>query len=70
MRLAMSSTTRTALTAVLVCLAYLLGAKVGEHLRLLPLTTSVLWPPNAILTATLLLTAPQRWPLYLLAALP
>jgi len=70
MRLAMSSTTRTALTAVLVCLAYLLGAKVGEQLRFLPLTTSVLWPPNAILTATLLLTAPQRWPLYLLAALP
>jgi signal transduction histidine kinase/integral membrane sensor domain MASE1 len=66
----MNSTMKTAFTAVLVCLAYLVGAKIGEQLRFLPLTTSVLWPPNAILTATLLLTAPRRWWLYLLAALP
>jgi signal transduction histidine kinase/integral membrane sensor domain MASE1 len=31
---------------------------------------SVLWPPNAILTATLLLTPPRTWWIYLLAALP
>jgi signal transduction histidine kinase len=61
---------RVVATAFLVCLGYYLGAKVGEHLRLLPVTTSVMWPPNAILTATLLLTAPRRWLIYLLAALP
>jgi integral membrane sensor domain MASE1 len=57
-------------TAVLVAVAYYLGARIGEQLRFLPVTTSVLWPPNAILTATLLLTRPRRWWIYLLAALP
>jgi signal transduction histidine kinase/integral membrane sensor domain MASE1 len=61
---------RIAATAVLVGVGYYLGAKVGEYLRLLPVTTSVMWPPNAILTATLLLTAPRRWWIYLLVALP
>ena len=57
-------------TAVLVAVAYHLGARFGEHLRFLPVTTSVLWPPNAILTAALLLTRPRWWWLYLLAAFP
>src|SRR4029450_9394762 len=57
-------------TAVLVAVAYYLGARIGEQLRFLPVTTSVLWPPNAILTATLLLTRPRRGGIYLLAALP
>ena len=35
-----------------------------------PATPSVLWPPNAILTAALLLKPPRRWWIYLLAALP
>ena len=56
--------------AVLVAVAYYLGARIGEQLRFLPVTTSVLWPPNAILTAALLLTRPRRWWIYLLAALP
>ena len=55
---------------MLVAVAYYLGARLGEQLRFLPVTTSVLWPPNAILTATLLLTRPRRWWIYLLAALP
>jgi signal transduction histidine kinase len=50
--------------------AYYLGAHAGFALRFAPVTTSVLWPPNAILSAALLLTAPRRWWLYLLAALP
>jgi signal transduction histidine kinase/integral membrane sensor domain MASE1 len=61
---------RIAATAALVCGAYLIGARLGEELRLLPVTTSVLWPPNAILTATLLLTPTRRWWIYLLAAFP
>jgi len=61
---------RIAATAALVCAAYFVGARIGEQLRFLPVTTSVLWPPNAILTATLLLAAKRRWWLYLLAAFP
>src|SRR5262249_47127254 len=61
---------RLAASAALVCGAYFLGARLGEELRILPVTTSVLWPPNAIMTATLLLTSPRRWWIYLLAAFP
>jgi PAS domain S-box-containing protein len=46
------------------------GARIGLVLRFPPATPSVLWPPNAILTVTLLLTPPRRWWVYLLAALP
>ena len=66
----MTERAKIASTALLVCFVYFLGAKVGEQLRLLPVTTSVLWPPNAVLTATLLLTPTRRWWIYLLAALP
>jgi integral membrane sensor domain MASE1 len=34
------------------------------------MTPSILWPPNSILTATLLLAPVSRWWIYLLAALP
>jgi len=57
-------------TALLVCAAYYVGANVGFILRFPPATPSVLWPPNSILTATLLLSTPRRWGIYLLAALP
>ncbi|PYM92124.1 MAG: hypothetical protein DME08_21160 [Candidatus Rokuibacteriota bacterium] len=57
-------------TALLVCAAYYVGANVGFILRFPPATPSLLWPPNSILTATLLLSAPRRWGIYLLAALP
>ena len=56
--------------AVAVCLGYFIGANIGFILRLPPATPSILWPPNSILTATLLLAAPRRWWIYLLAALP
>jgi len=60
----------TAATALLVAVAYYVGANFGFFLRIPPSTPSVLWPPNTILTATLLLTPPRRWWIYLLAALP
>jgi signal transduction histidine kinase len=41
--------------------SYYLGALVGLQLRLPPATPSVLWPPNAILTALLLFVPPRRW---------
>ena len=59
-----------AATAVLVGVAYYLGAKAGLVLRFPTSTPSVIWPPNAILTATLLMAAPGRWWIYLFAALP
>ena len=49
---------------------YYLGSVVGLQLRVPPATTSVMWPPNAVLTAALVLTSPRRWPLVLLSALP
>ena len=50
--------------------AYYAGAAVGFALKVPPATPSVIWPPNAILTSALLLTAPRVWPLIVLAALP
>jgi signal transduction histidine kinase/integral membrane sensor domain MASE1 len=64
------SARRVVATAILVAVAYYIGAKAGLVLRLPPSTPSVIWPPNSILTATLLMAAPQRWWIYLLAALP
>ena len=61
---------RVAATAVLVGVAYYVGAKVGLVLRFPPATSSVVWPPNSILTATLLLSQRRRWWIYLLAAFP
>ena len=60
-----------AVAALAVCLAYFAGSHVGLALRFPPATTSLLWPPNTVLTVALLLTAStRRWPLYLAAALP
>jgi signal transduction histidine kinase/integral membrane sensor domain MASE1 len=61
---------RDVLLVVAVAAAYYVGALIGFVLRFPPATTSVLWPPNAILTATLLLTPPRRFWLVILAALP
>ena len=61
---------RTAAVALLVCAGYYIGANIGFILRFPPATPSVMWPPNAILTAILLLAPPRRWWLYLLAAFP
>src|SRR4029453_14076935 len=56
--------------AVAVCLGYYVGAFVGLQLRLPAATPSVVWPPNATLTAALLLTRRDRWWIVLAAALP
>ena len=58
-------------TAVLVCLAYYLGARLGFALTLKPSPISTLWPPNSIVLAALLLTPTRSWWLVLLlGALP
>lgn len=56
--------------AVLVGLAYFLGARLGFALTFQPTPISVLWPPNAILVACLLLIPPRRWGFILGALLP
>src|SRR5215207_8846871 len=58
------------ITALVVAAGYYLGAQVGLSLTFDPATTSVLWPPNAILTAALLFTPPRHWWVCLAAALP
>ena len=59
------------LVAVAVALAYYLGAQLGIGLTFPPATTtSVLWPPNSILTATLLLVPVRYWWVCLAGALP
>jgi PAS domain S-box-containing protein len=60
----------TWLAAVWVFLGYYFGAKLGFALTFEPHPISVLWPPNSVLVAALLLTAPRTWWLLLLAALP
>ena len=49
---------------------YYLGCKIGFALTFQPHPVSVLWPPNYVLVAALLLTPPRSWWLVLLAALP
>src|SRR5229473_7308108 len=56
--------------ALLVFAAYYLGAKIGFALTFQPHPVSVLWPPNSILVAALLLTPPRIWWFVLLAAFP
>ena len=56
--------------ALAVSAGYYFGANVGFILRVPAETPSVMWPPNAILTAALLLTPPRQWWIYLLAAFP
>ena len=56
--------------AVLVAVGYYLGAKFGFALTLQPRPVSILWAPNAILMAGLILTPRRAWSILLLAAVP
>ncbi|HMJ65707.1 MAG TPA: MASE1 domain-containing protein, partial [Candidatus Binatia bacterium] len=55
---------------LLTSIGYYLGAKLGFILTLQPQPVSVLWPPNAILLAGLLLTPPRWWLFILLMVAP
>ena len=61
---------RTAMAVLAVSGAYYVGTVVGLLAAFPASGPSILWPPNAILLAVLLLTPPRRWGLYLLAAFP
>ncbi len=61
--------TRSPLTVALAAAAaYYVGSYIGLKLRLPPATPSVLWPPNAIVTALLLFVPPGGWWSVLLGA--
>jgi len=60
----------TVFAAVLTGAGYYLGARIGFALTFQPHPVSVLWPPNSILLAALLLTPVRTWWFLLLAALP
>jgi PAS domain S-box-containing protein len=54
----------------LVFVGYYLGSKIGFLLTFQPHPVSVLWPPNSILLAALLIAPVRRWWVILLAVLP
>ena len=56
--------------ALFVFAAYYLGARLGLTLTFAPLPISVLWPPNAVLFAAMLVLPAGRWWLVVVAALP
>ena len=59
-----------AIAAVLVFAGYYLGARAGLALTFHPSPISVLWPPNAILFAAMILMPARLWWLVAAAALP
>src|SRR4051794_19258736 len=59
---------RTMWTALLVCAACFAGAVAGTSLRFPMSGAAILFPPYAILAASLLLSPPRRWWIYLLAS--
>jgi len=61
---------RGAILVLAVGVTYYVGAQLGSVLRFPPAVTSVIWPPNALLTAALLLVPPRRWWLCIAAAFP
>src|SRR6266850_3067003 len=61
---------RLLLIGLWVFAGYYVGCKIGFALTFEPHPVSVLWPPNSILVAALLLTPPRTWWLVLFAAFP
>src|SRR2546421_12893624 len=61
---------RMLVTGLWVCAGYYIGCKIGFALTFHPHPVSVLWPPNSVLVAALLLTPPRVWWFVLLAAFP
>jgi two-component system, LuxR family, sensor kinase FixL len=55
---------------LLVGVAYYVGAMIGLALTLPTYSVSTLWPPNAILLASLLLVPSEKWWLVILGAFP
>ncbi len=61
---------RRVCAALVVAIAYYIGAQIGFGLTFQPHPVSTLWPPNSILFAALLLSPVRSWWLLLLATFP
>src|SRR5678815_4487931 len=61
---------RLAGTVLLVMAGYYVGGLIGLRLKLPPSGISIIWPPNAILLAALMLIPARKWWLCVLALLP
>jgi formate hydrogenlyase transcriptional activator len=61
---------RLALSVLLVCAGYYIGALAGKSLRFPSSNLALIWPPTAILLSALLLVPTRTWWIYLLAAAP
>jgi PAS domain S-box-containing protein len=61
---------RLLLIGLWVFAGYYIGCKIGFALTFQPHPVSVLWPPNSVLVAALLLTPPRVWWFVLVAAFP
>jgi two-component system, LuxR family, sensor kinase FixL len=59
---------RTFLASLLTFLGYYIGSQIGFALTFRPHPVSVLWPPNSILLAALLLTTTRGWSMTLAGA--
>jgi signal transduction histidine kinase len=57
-------------SALVVALGYYLATRLGFAFTLEPYPISVLWPANALLLSALLMLAPRRWWIVVVAALP
>ena len=55
--------------ALVFAFAYLLAAGVGQALSFGSPGAMAVWPPSGVFLATLVCTAPRRWPLFVAAAL-
>ena len=66
----MAELARPLAIGLLISAAYFVAAEVGIALTMRPAPVSTLWPPNAVVMATLLLAPPRLWWAVLLAALP
>src|SRR5262245_19052622 len=58
------------LAAIVTAGGYWVGTQVGLLLTPTGLAVSVMWPPNAMLLAALVISPRARWPLYVLAIAP
>jgi PAS domain S-box-containing protein len=65
-----NSPTRLILTALLVAAAYYFGALFSFALRVPSTRSSIIWAPNAVLLAALVVTPYRTWWIWLVAALP
>jgi PAS domain S-box-containing protein len=61
---------RLALSVLLVCAGYYIGALAGKSLRFPSSNLALIWPPTAILLSALLVVPTRTWWIYLLAVAP